>query len=108
MFLRSGTECTLRFDAADYLTLYAVLLFLVPANLIFEPLGALGTPANVVGLVAFGWYVATRMVPSLGIASGPQPLRIAVTGGTISPPIDATLALLGQPRTLARLAKAVA
>ena len=32
-----------------------------------------------------------------------QPLRVAVTGGTISPPIDQTLALLGRSRTLARL-----
>jgi glutamyl-tRNA synthetase len=32
-----------------------------------------------------------------------QPLRVAVTGGTVSPPIDATLKLLGPARTLARL-----
>jgi glutamyl-tRNA synthetase len=30
-----------------------------------------------------------------------------VTGGTVSPPIDATLALLGKERTLARLGRAV-
>jgi glutamyl-tRNA synthetase len=45
---------------------------------------------------------------SLGLGKVAQPLRVAVTGGTISPPIDATLALLGQPRTLARLDKALA
>jgi glutamyl-tRNA synthetase len=44
---------------------------------------------------------------SLGLGKVAQPLRVAVTGGTISPPIDATLALLGQPRTLARLDKAL-
>lgn len=33
-----------------------------------------------------------------------QPLRVAVTGGTVSPPIDQTLELLGRKRTLARLA----
>jgi len=32
-----------------------------------------------------------------------QPLRVAVTGGTVSPPIDQTLALLGKARTLGRL-----
>jgi glutamyl-tRNA synthetase len=32
-----------------------------------------------------------------------QPLRIAVTGGITSPPIDATLRLLGKSRTLARI-----
>ena len=40
---------------------------------------------------------------SLGLGKIAQPLRVAVTGGTVSPPIDATLALLGQARTLARL-----
>jgi glutamyl-tRNA synthetase len=44
---------------------------------------------------------------SLGLGKVAQPLRVAVTGGTISPPIDQTLVLLGQPRTLARLDKAL-
>ena len=37
-----------------------------------------------------------------------QPLRVAVTGGTVSPPIDVTLALIGQERSLARIARALA
>ena len=37
-----------------------------------------------------------------------QPLRLAVCGGTVSPPIDATLAILGKEQTLARLGRAVA
>jgi glutamyl-tRNA synthetase len=45
---------------------------------------------------------------SLGLGKVAQPLRVAVSGGTISPPIDATLALLGQARTLARLDQALA
>lgn len=36
-----------------------------------------------------------------------QPIRVAVTGGTVSPPIDMTLALLGSERVLARLQKAL-
>jgi glutamyl-tRNA synthetase len=40
---------------------------------------------------------------SLGLGKVAQPLRVAVTGGTVSPPIDMTLELLGQARTLARL-----
>jgi glutamyl-tRNA synthetase len=40
---------------------------------------------------------------ALGLGKVAQPLRVAVSGGTVSPPIDATLALLGQARTLARL-----
>ncbi len=44
---------------------------------------------------------------SLGLGKIAQPLRVAVSGGTVSPPIDATLALLGQARTLARLDRAL-
>ncbi|HLW75104.1 MAG TPA: glutamate--tRNA ligase [Gammaproteobacteria bacterium] len=37
-----------------------------------------------------------------------QPLRVAVSGGGVSPPIDATLELLGRERTLMRLDRAIA
>lgn len=45
-----------------------------------------------------------------GLAFGKlaQPVRIAVTGGTVSPPIDVTLMLLGHKRTQARLSRALA
>ena len=36
-----------------------------------------------------------------------QPLRVAVAGRAVSPPIDATLALLGKEETLARLRRAI-
>ena len=38
-----------------------------------------------------------------GLGKIAQPLRVAATGTAVSPPIDATLALLGRERTLARL-----
>ncbi len=40
---------------------------------------------------------------TLGLGKIAQPLRVAVTGSTISPPIDVTLELIGQKHTLARL-----
>jgi glutamyl-tRNA synthetase len=40
----------------------------------------------------------------VGLGKIAQPLRVAVSGGTVSPPIDLTLALLGRDRVLARLA----
>ena len=45
-----------------------------------------------------------------GIALGKlaQPIRLAVCGGTVSPPIDATLAILGKSEALSRLARAQA
>jgi glutamyl-tRNA synthetase len=43
---------------------------------------------------------------NLALGKIAQPIRIAVCGGTVSPPIDATLAILGREETLARLATA--
>ena len=37
-----------------------------------------------------------------------QPLRVAVTGGGVSPPIDVTVSLVGRERTAQRLEKAIA
>jgi glutamyl-tRNA synthetase len=37
-----------------------------------------------------------------------QPMRLAVCGGTVSPPIDATLAILGKLESESRLARALA
>jgi glutamyl-tRNA synthetase len=45
--------------------------------------------------------LATSLQSGLGKIA--QPVRVAVTGTAVSPPIDATLALLGRERTLARL-----
>lgn len=39
----------------------------------------------------------------LGLGKIAQPLRVALTGSTVSPPIDGTLELLGRDRVLARL-----
>jgi len=50
-----------------------------------------------------GTLEAFAQEKGLGLGKVAQPLRVAVTGGTISPPIDQTLTLLGQARSLARL-----
>ena len=44
---------------------------------------------------------------SLGLGKVAQPLRVALCGGTISPPIDATVALLGRDCVLTRLDRAL-
>jgi glutamyl-tRNA synthetase len=36
-----------------------------------------------------------------------QPVRVAITGGDVSPPIFDTLAVLGKSRSLARIAEAI-
>ena len=50
--------------------------------------------------------VATRNGVALGKVA--QPLRIAVSGGGVSPPIDVTLALLGREKSLGRIERAIA
>jgi glutamyl-tRNA synthetase len=45
--------------------------------------------------------LATELQSGLGKIA--QPLRVAVTGTAVSPPIDVTLALLGRERALARI-----
>ncbi len=43
----------------------------------------------------------------LGFGKLGQPLRVAVTGAGVSPPIDVTVALVGRERTLARIDRAL-
>jgi len=50
--------------------------------------------------------IATRLQSGLGKVA--QPLRVAVTGTAVSPPIDVTLELLGRARTFERIDAALA
>lgn len=50
--------------------------------------------------------VAARYNVALGKVA--QPVRVAVCGGSVSPPIDITLMLLGRDKVLERLARAIA
>jgi len=43
------------------------------------------------------------LAQNLGMGKVAQPLRVALTGTTVSPPIDATLAVLGRHRALTRI-----
>ena len=44
----------------------------------------------------------------LGLGKVAQPIRVAVSGGSVSPPIDQTLSILGREKTLRRLDAAIA
>ncbi len=54
-------------------------------------------------------YIVVNLAETLGLNLGKvaQPLRVAICGTSVSPPIDATLALLGREKTLTRLIRAV-
>ena len=51
----------------------------------------------------------TAAAAARGVALGKlaQPIRLAVCGGTVSPPIDATLEILGREETLSRLRQSI-
>ncbi len=51
----------------------------------------------------------TEIAAELGAGLGKvaQPLRVALSGGTVSPPIDATTALIGRQRVLDRIDRAI-
>jgi len=56
-------------------------------------------------------HVAVNQVAEAnGLALGKvaQPLRVAVSGTSVSPPIDVTLELMGRQKTLARIERALA
>jgi glutamyl-tRNA synthetase len=52
--------------------------------------------------------VISGLAEAKGVSLGKlaQPIRLAVCGGTVSPPIDATLAILGKIESLSRLSRA--
>ncbi len=43
----------------------------------------------------------------LGMGKIAQPIRVAITGNTVSPPLDATLELLGSERTISAITRAI-
>ena len=46
-------------------------------------------------------------VHQLGMGKVAQPIRVAVTGTAVSPPLDVTLALLGRDRVLSDISRAI-
>lgn len=66
-----------RWDAVAPLTVFLVLLMVIPSSYIFEPLGAAGTPATLIGVVLFIWYLLTWLNPAARLARGRQPVRFA-------------------------------
>jgi glutamyl-tRNA synthetase len=54
-----------------------------------------------------GVLTAISTDTGLGLGKVAQPLRVALTGTAVSPPIDATAALIGRDRVLSRLERAL-
>lgn len=69
-----------RVDAGTLLSWYVFLLMIVPAWLVFEPLGAAGGLSTMFAAVLFVWYLVTWLNPSLAPQKGRQPVRLAAIG----------------------------
>jgi polysaccharide biosynthesis protein PslJ len=72
-----GGQSPLRLPAHGFVVLYAVLLLCIPSQLIFRPLGAPGTPANMLGMCALAWWVAAT-IGGLNPVKRFTPTRITV------------------------------
>lgn len=67
--------------AIAFLIVYAVLLLCVPSQLIFAPLGAPGTPANMWGIFGLLWWVCATL-GGLNPVRGITPTRVAAAALT--------------------------
>lgn len=67
-----------KFDAVRLLTIYSVLLFLIPATLIFAPLGGEGTPALVFSVCVFFWFLASWISGRIEPSGGGRLVRMAM------------------------------
>lgn len=67
-------------DATTVLTVYLVLLWCIPSSMVVPALGSAGSPSNLLGVVAFFWWVwfHVRRTEVLGV--GFQPVRAAMLG----------------------------
>ena len=65
------------FDAVVLLTIWAGALLLVPANLVVKPLGAAGSPAQLLGLLAGAWWLGAQLDRSRATLTPAQPVRRA-------------------------------
>jgi polysaccharide biosynthesis protein PslJ len=65
-------------DAVTLLSWYAVVLLMVPATLIFAPLGQVGTPAIAAACLLLLWFLASWISGNTAPSGAGRPVRIAM------------------------------
>jgi polysaccharide biosynthesis protein PslJ len=65
-----------RIDAVTVLSFYLLLLMVLPADLVFAPIGAAGGPATLFGLLVFLLYLGLWLRPGTYLDRGRQPIRV--------------------------------
>ena len=66
-----------------FVAAYAVLLLCIPTRLIVGPIGAPGTPANLLAIAGLLWWTCA-VVGGLGLVRGPTPMRVAFALFTVA------------------------
>src|ERR1700691_2878825 len=66
-----------RIDAVTVLSIYLFLLMVLPADLVFPPVGAAGGPATLFALLVFISYLGMWLRPGRHLDRGRQPIRLA-------------------------------
>ena len=64
-----------RIDAVTVLSFYLLLLMVLPADLVFAPVGAAGGPATLFGLLVFLLYLGLWLRPGTYLDRGRQPAQ---------------------------------
>lgn len=66
-----------RFDGAAVVVVFIFVLIAIPSQLVIGPLGGAGTPAQVIGMAAFLWWVWDRVHRPADGLSAVRPVRTA-------------------------------
>ena len=67
-----------RWDGASLLVLLVAMNVLVPSAYALSAIGGVATPANLLGMLALVWWFNARLLGGSDVATGPQPVRVAV------------------------------
>lgn len=73
-----------RVDARVLLATFVVLIFMIPAQLVVGPLGAAGTPAQLLGMSMLGWWLFARGYGDSGCARLSRSLTVPLTVFAVS------------------------
>jgi polysaccharide biosynthesis protein PslJ len=76
--IREGLRARSRVDAVTLLSWYVFLIMIVPAWLVFSPVGSAGQPSTVFALIVFVWYLVTWLHPATSAEATRQPVRLGI------------------------------
>ena len=81
-------------DAVTVLIVFSAVALLIPATQVFTPLKSVGNPATLIGVGCLWLWVMGRLIPRLGLASGPQPVRLLVFAWALANLVSVVMAQL--------------